>query len=318
VDLKFATKLKELMEKHAVKCWMDLTRLEAGNDWRLDIGNGLLSSRIVVYVVARASVVSDWCIKELHMARKEGIPIIPVMYQQVDLDAEVESLIFGKQLINFTEENKFEESGAALAKSLKEVLLTSKKSKVHKYNTIPVLRIEQMWKVNFLCIMIEAYQFIHEGYNLESSLHKSGIFTYTHSLLDTVQSEYLDKNVDLCWGFIFLLKNVKECEAAMKKWSDFAASKQKRVYICMMSSSQNQTKDMATLQHQTGDTVLPIFYLQDETSVQQLVFFIHLHQRDVFLEKNVNVLENKLTYVAEQTKQKEDELFDLKKRYAIL
>jgi hypothetical protein len=54
---------------------MDMTRLEAGSDWRLDIGNGLLSSRLVLYVGSRASVVSDWCIKELHMAKKHNLTV---------------------------------------------------------------------------------------------------------------------------------------------------------------------------------------------------------------------------------------------------
>lgn len=52
---------------------MDTARLEAGSDWRLDIGNGLLNSRLVLFVGSRASVVSDWCIKELHMAKKHNL-----------------------------------------------------------------------------------------------------------------------------------------------------------------------------------------------------------------------------------------------------
>ena len=52
-----------------------MTRLEAGSDWRLDIGNGLLSSKLVLYVASRASVVSDWCIKELHMAKRHNLVV---------------------------------------------------------------------------------------------------------------------------------------------------------------------------------------------------------------------------------------------------
>lgn len=52
-----------------------MTRLEAGNDWRLDIGTGLLSSKMVMFIGSRASVVSDWCIKELHMAKKHGLVV---------------------------------------------------------------------------------------------------------------------------------------------------------------------------------------------------------------------------------------------------
>jgi hypothetical protein len=317
VDLKFAKKLKENLEKHAIKCWMDLTRLEAGNDWRLDIGNGLLASRLVVFIIARASVVSDWCMKELHMARKAGIPIIPIVQQKVDVDAEVESFIFGKKLIDFTDEKKFESAGDELSDLLKDVLHTTKVSAKNKYNTVPTLKIEKMWELNFLSIMIEAYQYIDEGYHLEAALHRSGIFTYTHSLLDKVQSEHMDKNTNMCWGFIFLIKNVKQCEATIQKWQDFAHQRQKRVYFCMMSNSANQAADMALLKQQKRDDVLPLFYLQDKTSVKQLVYFIHLHQREVFLEKNVQTLETKLTTVTEGIKTLDEELTALRKRFVV-
>ncbi len=117
--------------------WMDTTRLEAGSDWRLDIGNGLLNSKLVLFVASRASMVSDWCIKELHMARKHNLvvsflyshnyhlmipKIIPIWYQRVEYDSEVKSLIFGRAFVDFSNEAYFKSKGNILAKKLKYAL----------------------------------------------------------------------------------------------------------------------------------------------------------------------------------------------------
>jgi len=348
----------------------------------------LLNSRIVVFLIARTSVISDWCIKELHMARNYGIPIIPVIYHKVDLDAEVESLLFGKKRIDFSDENLFPASSTKLAQELKTVLSLLRTQKENQYNTIPSLDIRTLWKQNFLCLMIETFVDMEHSYLLEEKLRKSGIFTYTHSLFDKIQSVHMEKNKYSCCGFIFLVKNLKKCREVMAKWRQFADDYDKRIYLCMVKSPKGAIRSAEITQKSiaepsdalvttetstpvppvfvepkrklspknnyieiietnitepsnaldTTDTPAakppktkktppknnsynngidgPIFYLDDELSVRQLVYFIYLHLRESFLEEKMQDLEETSDKTAEQLAQKDQEINNFKKRFA--
>ncbi|KAH3743549.1 ultraviolet-B receptor UVR8 [Pelomyxa schiedti] len=121
-DLKFATKLKEELERNCLCCWIDTTRLAAGSDWRSDIGNGVLGSSVLVYIISKTSSVSDWCIKELHLAKHQQIMICPIWYEKVDLMAEVKSLIYGVPIDDFSEPTQFKQSVSLLTKRLNTLL----------------------------------------------------------------------------------------------------------------------------------------------------------------------------------------------------
>lgn len=319
-DLTFATKIKEYLELHSIKCWMDMTRLEAGNDWRLDIGTGLLNSRLVLFIGSRASVVSDWCIKELHMAKKHKLVIIPIWFQKVEYDSEVKSLIFGRGFIDFSIERKFNSYGRRLARKLKYVLSIVKSSRPNPYLEIPHLTTAQLWQQLFLTIMIESYTHFLAGHALENVLHRSAIFSCTHSIEATDNIDHSNmraENLERTWGIVFLVHNLKLVKTDLEKWWRYADANKKRVYLCMIRGSASDIKTDDLPAQALVQTSVPIFYLESESSMQQLIYFVHLAQRDEFMAKQVGVVEDKLVTVSTQIKDNQNELEVMKKRFYV-
>lgn len=89
-DHAFALQLRKELSKHGLRCWMDDWRLEVGGDWRDAIGEGLTACKIVIFIASEASVVSKWCLKELHLAQKKRKIIVPIVQEHSILSKEAE------------------------------------------------------------------------------------------------------------------------------------------------------------------------------------------------------------------------------------
>eukprot|EP00741_Cyanophora_paradoxa_P002312 tig00000581_g2243.t1 len=102
----FTARLRDRLQAGGVSCWMDemkATGIEAGTEWREQIGAGIRAARAVLFVASKAgaaparprpppplsprpltwrrpqhSCASDWCMLELSRARDLGRPIFPV------------------------------------------------------------------------------------------------------------------------------------------------------------------------------------------------------------------------------------------------
>lgn len=319
VDIVFAEKIKEYLESFAIKCWMDTARLEAGSDWRLDIGNGVLNSRLILFVGSRASVVSDWCIKELHMAKKHNLVIIPIWHQKVEFDSEVKSLIFGRSFLDFSETKYFEPNGKKLAKKLKGALTLLKLPKSNPYMQIPVLTTEQLWKQQFLSVLIEGHQQQQSACKLEDMLHNSAIFSVIHTLnLQSDSPFYKEReaNINKCWGLVLLISDLGLARASIDKWWTFAEANNKKVYLCIIKGDASNIKT-SDLPDQLRSENAPIFYLESVASIQQLIFFIHLSQREQFMASQVTVMEDKLDVSSTALRNNETEITALKKRFYV-
>lgn len=70
VDYDFALKIRKSLNCLSLRCWMDDWRLGAGSDWRTAIGKGLMNAKIVIFIASNNSVISDWCLKELYLAKE--------------------------------------------------------------------------------------------------------------------------------------------------------------------------------------------------------------------------------------------------------
>jgi hypothetical protein len=117
---------------------MDEQRLEAGSDWRADIGNGILNASIislllfisryyllyhlVVFLVSSVSIVSDWCIKELNMGKNSGKLIWPVWYEKVDVPLSLSTLFSTKTFVDLSEDSFFDAHIVQLVSRLKVTL----------------------------------------------------------------------------------------------------------------------------------------------------------------------------------------------------
>lgn len=98
---------------------MDEQRLEAGSDWRADIGNGILNASIIISPV---SIVSDWCIKELNMGKNNGKLIWPAWYQKAEVPLSLSILFSTQTFADLSEENLFDAHIVKLVAKLKATL----------------------------------------------------------------------------------------------------------------------------------------------------------------------------------------------------
>eukprot|EP00741_Cyanophora_paradoxa_P014295 tig00020780_g13787.t1 len=102
----FARALRDALERARVTCWLDemnASGIEAGSEWRAEIAEAIARASVVVFVASAHSVRSEWCRKELAVARELGRPIFPVWRERVALDAELEALLFSRQFVDFAD-----------------------------------------------------------------------------------------------------------------------------------------------------------------------------------------------------------------------
>ncbi|KAL6044707.1 G patch domain-containing protein 8 isoform X3 [Balamuthia mandrillaris] len=83
VNISFTRRLKHELEKYGIRCWMD-DGLEAGGDWRGDIGSGILAAKLFIFVLSSASLNSEWCQKELQLAKQYFKPVITIELEKLE------------------------------------------------------------------------------------------------------------------------------------------------------------------------------------------------------------------------------------------
>lgn len=83
---EFATVMRPYVRNQLIQLWTD-SRIEAGNEWSVDINRHLASADIIVFLVSPDFLNSDYCcVKELNIAlerkrRKEAI-LVPIIVRE--------------------------------------------------------------------------------------------------------------------------------------------------------------------------------------------------------------------------------------------
>jgi hypothetical protein len=92
----------------------------------------------------------------------------------------------------------------------------------------------------------------------------------------------------------------------------------KVLFGCNSSKERNELTMVVDLPTQAlKQTSVPVFYLENITSLQQLIFFVHLAQREEFMAKQVGVMQNKLEDAVGTIKSNDQELLSLRKRFYV-
>jgi hypothetical protein len=78
-DLNFACRLEQALKDARVPVWRDLEGIRPGMPFRPVIDQGLAQARVVLVLVSRVSVHSDWVTWETERALARKIPIVPVL-----------------------------------------------------------------------------------------------------------------------------------------------------------------------------------------------------------------------------------------------
>ncbi|RLN77890.1 hypothetical protein BBJ28_00026577, partial [Nothophytophthora sp. Chile5] len=102
--LEFARKLRQSLEEANVTTWLDLmdpSGIGGGAVWREEIARGITNASVVLCVLTEDYAQSEWCLKELALAKQVGTPILAVSTEGVSIGEELQVYLYTRQLIPF-------------------------------------------------------------------------------------------------------------------------------------------------------------------------------------------------------------------------
>lgn len=101
---EFAKKLRKSLERANVTTWLDLmdpSGIGGGSVWREEIARGITNAALVVCILTEDYAQSEWCLKELALAKQVGTPILAVSTEGVRIGEELQVYLYTRQIIPF-------------------------------------------------------------------------------------------------------------------------------------------------------------------------------------------------------------------------
>ncbi|TMW55574.1 hypothetical protein Poli38472_010456 [Pythium oligandrum] len=101
---EFAKKLRKSLEDANVTTWLDLmdpSGIGGGSVWREEIAKGITNAALVVCILTEDYAQSEWCLKELALAKQVGTPILAVSTEGVRIGEELQVYLYTRQIIPF-------------------------------------------------------------------------------------------------------------------------------------------------------------------------------------------------------------------------
>jgi adenylate cyclase len=92
----------EWLSEQGVKVWYD-RGISAGANWRSAIGDSLLAAAHVLYFVSENSLASTHCNNEVNLAIDEGVPVIPIFLESVELTSDLKVGLNRIQWLSYTD-----------------------------------------------------------------------------------------------------------------------------------------------------------------------------------------------------------------------
>jgi formylglycine-generating enzyme required for sulfatase activity len=109
-DLPFVEQLAADLEKAGLEVWYDLSDLEGGVRWRVEIEKAIRNSQFVIVVLSPDSVESEWVEREFLFASNLGRKIVPLLYRPCELP------------LNYLDLNYIDAQGEKYAQNFGELL----------------------------------------------------------------------------------------------------------------------------------------------------------------------------------------------------
>ncbi|MBT3323354.1 MAG: toll/interleukin-1 receptor domain-containing protein [Anaerolineae bacterium] len=107
-DFEFAAQLYQFLSKRKFSVWFDRESVQAGEDWRLSIAQGIQESAIFLIILSPDAIKSYTVQKELALAEQYHKAIVPIVWRQTKLPPELEYQLAGIKWIDFGEEASLE------------------------------------------------------------------------------------------------------------------------------------------------------------------------------------------------------------------
>ncbi|CAI5707424.1 unnamed protein product [Peronospora effusa] len=101
---EFAKKIRKALEDANVTTWLDLmdpSGIGGGSVWREEIARGITNAAVVLCLLTEDYAQSEWCLKELALAKQVGTPILAVSSEGVSIGEDLQVYLYTRQLIPF-------------------------------------------------------------------------------------------------------------------------------------------------------------------------------------------------------------------------
>lgn len=101
---EFAKKIRKSLEDANVTTWLDLmdpSGIGGGSVWREEIARGITNAAVVLCLLTEDYVKSEWCLKELALAKQVGTPILAVSAEGVVIGEDLQVYLYTRQMIPF-------------------------------------------------------------------------------------------------------------------------------------------------------------------------------------------------------------------------
>ncbi|KAE9022662.1 hypothetical protein PR003_g11185 [Phytophthora rubi] len=101
---EFALKIRDSLERANITSWLDLmdpTGIGGGSVWREEIARGIKNAEVIICLYTEDYPVSEWCLKELALAKQLGKPIIAVSPEGAAVTEEMQVYIYTRQMVPF-------------------------------------------------------------------------------------------------------------------------------------------------------------------------------------------------------------------------
>uniref|UniRef100_M4C355 TIR domain-containing protein n=1 Tax=Hyaloperonospora arabidopsidis (strain Emoy2) TaxID=559515 RepID=M4C355_HYAAE len=101
---EFALKIRDSLERASITSWLDLmdpTGIGGGSVWREEIARGIKNAEVIICLYTEDYAHSEWCLKELALAKQLGRPIIAVSTEGAAVTDEMQVYIYTRQMVPF-------------------------------------------------------------------------------------------------------------------------------------------------------------------------------------------------------------------------
>ncbi|RLN74449.1 hypothetical protein BBJ28_00010929 [Nothophytophthora sp. Chile5] len=101
---EFALKLRDSLERANITSWLDLmdpSGIGGGSVWREEIARGIKNAEVIVCLYTADYPGSEWCLKELALAKQLGKPIIAVSTEREPVSDDMQVYIYTRQMVPF-------------------------------------------------------------------------------------------------------------------------------------------------------------------------------------------------------------------------
>lgn len=95
----------EWLRRQGFKLWYD-DHIAAGHAWSEELAEAITNAAAVLYFVSGHSAASAYCMDELHFAKDQQVPVVPIEIEEVNLSPGLQLTLGTKQFIKMHDSSR--------------------------------------------------------------------------------------------------------------------------------------------------------------------------------------------------------------------